>query len=72
MTSWRYTTPTVVTDMANQAATPMLLSCMALVDLPWTRNWQTWVASLDSALPLLPQEVLELLYQPLGVEVFVT
>ena len=35
-------------------------------------NWQTWVASLSFTSPLLAQEVLELLYQLLRVEVFVT
>jgi hypothetical protein len=61
----------VVTDMATTAATT-LLSCTAFGDLPWTLNWQTWVASLGSPFPLLAQEVLELLHQLLRVEVFVT
>jgi len=63
---------TVVTDIANQAATTMLVYCTALVDLPCTLNWQTWVASLGSAFPRLAQEVLELLYQLFRVEVCVT
>ena len=46
--------------------------CTALVDLPCTLNGQTWVASLGSTFPLLAQEVLELLYQLVRVEVFVT
>ena len=62
----------VVTDMANQTATTVLSYCTALVDLPCTRNWQTWVASLSSTSPLLAQEVLELLYELLRIEVFIT
>lgn len=62
----------VVTDIANQAATTTFLSCTALVDLPWPRNWQTWVASLGSTSPLLAQEVLELLYELIRVDVFIT
>jgi len=62
----------VVTDIANKAATTMLLYCTALVDLPYTLNWQTWVASLGFPFPLLAQEVLELLHQLLSVEGFVT
>ena len=67
-----YTSPNIVTDMANQAATALLSHCTALVDLPCPLNWPTWVASLGSTSPLLAQEVLELLYQLLRVEVFVT
>ena len=51
----------VVTDMANKAATTMLLYCTALVNLPYTLNtlnWQTGVCSLGSTFPLLAQEVL--------------
>ena len=47
-------------------------SYTALVDLIGTLHWQTWVASLGSASPLLPQEVLERLQELLRVEVLVT
>jgi hypothetical protein len=53
---------------------PQPRSCTVrlLLTFPVPRNWQTWVASLSSTFPLLAQEVLELLYQLLRVEVFVT
>ena len=49
-----------------------LVSCTARVALPWTLPSQTWGASLGSTLPLLAQEVLELVHQLLRVEVVIT
>jgi hypothetical protein len=60
------------TDMTTTAAPTMLVSCTARVDLPCPCKGQPWGASLGSPFPLLAQEVLELLYQLLRVEVIVT
>jgi hypothetical protein len=59
----------VVTGMAHTAAPTLRVDGTALVDLPYPRDEQPWVASLGSTFSLLAQEVLELVYQLLRVEV---
>ena len=56
----------------GRLTSPVRQVCVWCGDRSWPHTSQPWVASLSALVPLLAQEVLELLHELLRVEVSVT